>query len=148
MGKPYQHAHCDASVSSASSAAAAASAATTVTVPSDLLFQPIAEDEPGFDEETLEAIIGSGDGTGGGEAAAAAVDTTKVSTTFTVYLGLHTCCFFHRCHARLLEQVEIRLHWQLAGAMPGGGQHGKTPKSESTEPDALREFCAKFNCTW
>ena len=112
MGKPYQHAHCDASVSPASAAASAAAAA--VTVPSDLLFQPIAEDEPGFDEETLEAIIGSGGGTGdagGAEAAAVAVDTTKVSLmTSAKFFGFLTPSplsafgfdFYNRIHATSL----------------------------------------------
>ena len=58
-GKPYLATH-DAAVSEHGTANAAPSAAGATAA--DWLFQPIAEDESGFDEETLEAIIGGGGG--------------------------------------------------------------------------------------
>ena len=54
-GKPYLATH-DAAAPELASANVAPSAAAAA----DWLFQPIAEDESGFDEETLEAIIGGG----------------------------------------------------------------------------------------
>ena len=70
-GKPYLATH-DAAAPELATANVAPSTAATA----DWLFQPIAEDESGFDEETLEAIIGGG----GGAATEAAVEagTNKV----------------------------------------------------------------------
>ena len=57
-GKPYLATH-DAAAPELATANVAPSAGA---VAADWLFQPIAEDESGFDEETLEAIIGGGGG--------------------------------------------------------------------------------------
>ena len=58
-GKPYLSTH-DAAASELATANVAPSTAANAA---DWLFQPIAEDESGFDEETLEAIIAGGGGT-------------------------------------------------------------------------------------
>ena len=84
VGKPYL-----ATTHDAAAAFSASSAAAAVNVPSDWLFQPIAEDEPGFDEETLEAIMGGS----GASAGSKEGDTTKV-------------CSAHRC---LLARQKIEL---------------------------------------
>ena len=67
-GKPYLATH-DAAAPELATANVAPSA-----VAADWLFQPIAEDESGFDEETLEAIIAGG----GGTEAAGEAGTNKV----------------------------------------------------------------------
>ena len=58
-GKPYLATH-DAAAPELATANVAPSAGAAAA---DWLFQPIAEDESGFDEETLEAIISGGGGT-------------------------------------------------------------------------------------
>ena len=58
-GKPYLATH-DATAPELGPANMAPSAGAAAAA--DWLFQPIAEDESGFDEETLEAIIGGGGG--------------------------------------------------------------------------------------
>ena len=77
VGKPYLPTTHDAAAAAAASVVSSATAA--VSLPSsEWLFQPIAEDEPGFDEETLEAIIAGATPAAAG--AADEVDTTKVCT--------------------------------------------------------------------
>ena len=103
MGKPYLPTTHDAAAAAASSVVSSATAAAAVSLPpSEWLFQPIAEDEPGFDEETLEAIIA-----GAAPAAAAAaneVDTTKVCT-----LGYGTLCMAAQNNADMYSVSTMKL---------------------------------------